>query len=151
MADVRVPIKQAVLRWCLGVEADAAAELDRYGRNFEGDVKGSLYSRVDTEFNAVTGVIGAASDHALYTHEGRRPGKQPPIQALVPWVRKKLGVEPSLVRSVSFLVARKIGRKGTRGTPFLERPFRESLPSLETAVGDAATISVVQSFPAETL
>jgi hypothetical protein len=151
MADARDQIRVAVLRWALGVESDAAQELDRASRNFEGDVKGSLYSRADLTNTGVVGVIGAASDHAIYAHEGRRPGKQPPTAALVPWVRKKLNVEPARARSVAFLVARKIGRRGTRGTPFLARPFRESLPALERALAGAAVVSARDAFPPQSI
>ena len=48
--------------------------------------------------------------------EGRRPGRMPPVAALIPWVGSKLGVPPGDERrQVAFLVARKIGRRGYPG------------------------------------
>lgn len=44
---------------------------------------------------------------------GRSPGKMPPVAALELWVARKLGAEN--VHQVAFLVARAIGRRGTKG------------------------------------
>lgn len=54
---------------------------------------------------------------------GRRPGKQPPSSALELWVRRKLGVPENRVKSVAFLVARKIGRKGTKAVEMFRQAF----------------------------
>lgn len=56
---------------------------------------------------------------------GRRPGKQPPSSALELWVRRKLGVPENRVKSVAFLVARKIGRKGTNAVQMFAKSFEE--------------------------
>lgn len=54
---------------------------------------------------------------------GRRAGaRRPPVDALVPWVRDKLGVRGKEVRSVAFLVARKIGVKGIKARPVIRDP-----------------------------
>lgn len=53
---------------------------------------------------------------------GRRPGRrQPPTKALIPWVRRKLGVSDSDAKSVAFLVARKIGQRGIPGKLILAK------------------------------
>lgn len=55
-------------------------------------------------------------------------GKYPPVDALMGWVRRKLGItNPAEVRSVAFLVARKLalvggpGRRAKRPNRFVER------------------------------
>lgn len=54
--------------------------------------------------------------------EGRRPGaRQPPVKAIEPWVRRRLGVSGDEVRSVAFAVARAIGIKGTKGKFILKK------------------------------
>lgn len=78
---------------------------------------------------AELGYGGAASGYALYVHEGTgpavgRPKYMPPVEALKPWVRKKMGVPLDEVDNVAFLVARKIGQTGTKPTKFLEKPLR---------------------------
>lgn len=60
--------------------------------------------------------------HAWFAEKGRRPGKMPPISAIELWVRRKAGVSASESRSVAFLIARAIGRRGTRpGAQMLEK------------------------------
>lgn len=53
--------------------------------------------------------------------EGRKPGKMPPVESILLWVRRKLGGD----RSVAFLVARSIGRKGTKGAGMFSKAFQE--------------------------
>lgn len=85
------------------------------------------------------GYGGASKAYARVIHDGREPGKRPPpILSLVPWVRKKLGVAEDEVRNVAFLVARKIGVKGTKPTKFLERPLMNAVPGMASRM--AATI-----------
>lgn len=61
----------------------------------------------------IEGRVFNPSAYGMPVELGRRPGKQPPSSALELWVRRKLGVPENRVKSVAFLVARKIGRKGT--------------------------------------
>ncbi len=66
---------------------------------------------------------------ALYgpaVEEGRRPGRMPPPEALEGWVRSKLRVPRDQVPRVAFLIARKIGRKGTKPRKMFER----SIPAI---------------------
>lgn len=54
------------------------------------------------------------ADAALFRLRGRPAGRMPPSEALEQWVRVKLRVDPQRVKSVAFLVARKIAREGTK-------------------------------------
>jgi hypothetical protein len=64
-------------------------------------------------------IRGAITNPTKYhdaAEDGRRAGRPPPVDALIPWVGSKLGIPPGPEReSVAFLVARKIGRQGTEG------------------------------------
>jgi hypothetical protein len=53
--------------------------------------------------------------HAVFVEEGRKAGRPPPVRALIPWVRRKLGPPTELLGAVAFLVARAIGRRGLWG------------------------------------
>ena len=60
-----------------------------------------------------------------YSLEGRKPGKQPPSEAIEQWLKEK-GIAARLekeitVTSLAFLIARKIGREGWKrdGTPLV--------------------------------
>jgi hypothetical protein len=88
------------------------------------------------------------SKYAVFVHEGRKPGKMPPIAALIPWCRRHIvntrianaignqaasGVSPkgsmrksaskdelSQAKSMAFLVARAIARRGTKPQPWFQ-------------------------------
>ena len=80
--------------------------------------------------------------YGRFVRGGRRPGRRPPIEALIPWVQKKLGVPASRVRSVAFLIARKIGKKGIKPNPYHERALEQATPQIQyivTAMGQRVT------------
>ena len=58
---------------------------------------------------------------------GRAPGKMPPIAPIELWVRRKFGGD----RSAAFLVARAIGRRGTKGAKMFERAYDARKPEVE--------------------
>ena len=57
-----------------------------------------------------------------YIENGRGPGKFPPLQAIENWIEVKHIVprEDYSVKTVSYLIARKIAREGTQGKHALE-------------------------------
>jgi len=65
---------------------------------------------------------------------GRRPGKQPPSSVIEQWVRRK-GIVPKsqngripTTKSLSFLIARSIGKHGTEGKHWLSEGLNKALP-----------------------
>jgi hypothetical protein len=70
---------------------------------------------------------GKASQYFLARENGRKPGKQPPVSAILDWMRikpiklrdKESGKfqkpTEALKKQVAFLIARKIGRDGIKG------------------------------------
>lgn len=53
-----------------------------------------------------------------YIVHGRGPGKQPPVGSLDKWIEKNIGEkELPRVRSLAFLIGRKIANEGTKGHP----------------------------------
>lgn len=68
-------------------------------------------------------IVGKAR-HTRPVLHGSRP-HWPPRRPLQRWVRRKLGITNRReLRRVTFLVARKIARKGTRRQDFVSAPFR---------------------------
>lgn len=69
-----------------------------------------------------------AAPYAVYVEGGRQPGaRMPPIDALIPWVRKVLGAPEDRIRQVAFLVARAIARRGIRPRPVMMKPVTREL------------------------
>jgi hypothetical protein len=61
----------------------------------------------------------------------------PPPSALVLWVIRKLGVSRAEAPGVAFVVARAIGRRGTKAVRFMQRGLRKSKPTINKFFSDA--------------
>jgi hypothetical protein len=107
----------------------------KVGRNFtnavaSGTLEKSLKYRLQIKgqnINVSVYAKGKASQYFLARENGRKPGKQPPVDAILEWMRikpiklrdKESGKfkkpTEALKRQVAFLIARKIGREGIKG------------------------------------
>lgn len=87
---------------------------------FTSETVQSISTRITGGGASLSADIGPRSKHAWYAEHGRKPGRPPPIAAIEPWARAK-GIDP-------FVLARSIGRKGTKGKEFVR-------PSLAPNVG----------------
>ncbi len=105
---------------------------------------------------SVSGVVQTGVAYALPAEEGRKPGKWPPYQPIRRWVdlmlkrgrfseggakysagrrgSKKRAKHDALVERLTFLVRRKIGRKGTDGKKFMEAAARHAAIELPRVV-----------------
>lgn len=102
--------------------------LIRDGKNPKGNLIRTL-KPIGIEFtsNQISGSVEIA-DYWKYVEYGRRPGKFPPPNAILEWVRTrpvipraKNGIKPHTERQLSFLVSRKIAEKGIpAGNQFTE-------------------------------
>ena len=84
------------------------------GRNYNAgilDERGLIIGRIE------------AVDYWYYVDQGRKPGKFPPYtndrEGILHWVLTKIPKQPDIKdTSLAFLIARKIAKKGTKGTKF---------------------------------
>jgi hypothetical protein len=77
-------------------------------------------------------VVGSTSIYAPVVEAGRNPGKFPPRAPLELWVRRKLGIaEPKQIKSVAFLIARKIAKQGFKGAFMFEGAARGANAQLQ--------------------
>lgn len=87
---------------------------------------GRTLSSIGTKLSDMQAEVKPSAKNAIYTEQGRRPGKMPPYQIgsdLANWSRR--------VGAVPFLAARSIGRKGTKGKKFVEAAYKEVKPKAE--------------------
>ena len=128
-ANMARPAMQASL---LLIEADArnlVAQDTRALRN-------SLHHTIEADPTGLVGRVGPSLKYGQWVEFGRAPGKMPPVDALIGWVRrhglagtysvrthKRLGsraTQASQDRRVAFLIARKIARRGSKPQPFMQ-------------------------------
>lgn len=109
-------------------ERGRANIVERQAVGHTGALRGG-YS-VEVRRRGTTSPIGIIANPIIYhdpADEGRKPGRRPPVEALIPWVGSKLGIPPGPERrSVAFLIARKIGAKGTTGPHAVEEGWKET-------------------------
>lgn len=79
------------------------------------------------------GIVGVGERYGGAVEFGRKPGKMPPVAPIERWAQTKLGT-PGL----GFLIARKIGRKGTDPQPFVEPAFEENKEFVQRQFEDVA-------------
>jgi len=75
------------------------------------------------------------ADYGVFVDSGRRPGKQPPISAIKPWLAIK-----GIPESAAFPIARAIGERGIPATPF----FSVSIEKNEAALVQDLAIAYSQ-------
>lgn len=112
---------------------------------------GNLRSGYDVEVRGrnTSRPRGAVVNPAKYhepAEEGRRPGRPPPTEALIPWVASKLGVPPGPERaSTAFLVARAIGRRGTTGAHMVEEGWEATRHEIRPRLKEAG-VRITRQF-----
>lgn len=91
---------------------------------------GSITSEIQTTNRSIIGRVGPTVRYGYWAEYGRRPGKRPPIAAIAGWARRH-GISP-------FVVARAIGRRGTRryrgdprSPPYVAPSLTQNLPALQ--------------------
>lgn len=100
-------------------------------------LKGSISAREPRIAGVgVIGEVGTALNYAVPVELGTRP-HFPPVQPLADWARQKLGVDPRQARSVGFLIARKISRRGTTGAHMFRKAFDRNFAQVARIYQDA--------------
>lgn len=80
---------------------------------------GTLQSSIHTQIGNLKATVTPNAKYAKFVHDGRRPGKMPPFKEgtdLNRWATKK-GMNP-------YLVARSIGKKGTKPHKFMDKAYK---------------------------
>ena len=117
---------------------------DIYRQNLESSkATGNLQNfQTHITLNDTTFSVGfELEDYWKYVEYGRRPGKQPPIEAIENWVRVKPIVPDSRTdkvpntKQLAYLIARKIGREGTPAQkPLTNTMYSEEVNILISAI-----------------
>ena len=78
-------------------------------------------------------LVGSQLSYAPFAFEyGRKPGKRPPIDAIVRWLAiKPVDLGGQDIRRVAFLIARSIGRKGVKAPHIFSQTTDKMRPEVE--------------------
>lgn len=96
------------------------SNLAKANANNSGALRQSLGKNIGKDVVVKGGVLSGAIEAEDYwgaVDEGRRPGKQPPVKDILRWVQTKLPPTENDLNT-AYLIARKIGEKGTKGNNF---------------------------------
>lgn len=96
---------------------------------------GTLRAGTTTDiFGAGFNIRGEVTNPVMYAlpvEEGRKPGRMPPVGAIQLWViRKGIGTRDNS-KSTAFMIARAIGRRGTKGAFMFKRGYQAALPTVK--------------------
>lgn len=116
-------------------------ELAQLLRQRGKDVTGNLISSLNFDVidNGEQIELDIHSDSYLEeVDQGRRPGKAPPVKAILPWVKKKNLKFGKTDEETAFIIARKIGRFGTKGVNVVSEAQNKTLDAMTQELLDAA-------------
>ena len=82
------------------------------GMNATGKWLDSLEARAVNGNGEIWGM-----DYTYFLANGRKPGKMPPVSALIPWVNAKFGIGGKEAIGIAWAVATKIKQEGTNYYP----------------------------------
>ena len=95
-----------------------------------GQLRNSVAWRMPTMTGrTIEGGVGTNVAYALPVEFGSRP-HWPPLEPIQLWVQRKLRVAPARVKSVAFLVARKIARRGTQARQIFTLGLEDAKPQM---------------------
>ena len=95
-------------------------------------------------------IIFNAPAYWKYANDGRRPGKMPPVNVIVDWVKRR-NITPYALKNgklpttdqLAFMIARKIGRDGTTGIHFLEKSIDEQKVYWDDKISEAISNDII--------
>ena len=95
-----------------------------------GALRGSETTEVRGRGAEIMGRIFTPLAYGAAVEHGRKPGKMPSVDAIQYWVERKGIAGDEDPRQVAFLIARAIGRRGTKGAHMFEEGLKTALPHI---------------------
>ena len=94
-----------------------------------GGLRGSIYAELRGTPGVRAEVVTSTAFYAAIVERGRAPGRTPPPTApVLLWVQRKLGLTGPAALHAAYLIARKIGRRGTVGAYYFRHAVAQVAP-----------------------
>ena len=121
---------QALEAVALEIQFDAKKILDTQKTTDTGVLKNSL---AVTKGPRGSRRVETQTGYGLYVEFGRPAGKMPPVDSIVPWVRRKLSIsDPKIAKRIAFAIAKGIGERGVKAQPFLRPAYERGIKRMVT-------------------
>lgn len=107
-----------------------------------GDLMNNVEYIIEKDSRSVS-VSLQLEDYWKYVEEGRAPGKFPPVDKILDWIRVKPIVPDEnngrlpTENQLAFLIGRKIAEEGIKGTHYLQESQEEVLVEFEDKLSEA--------------
>lgn len=105
-----------------------------------GKIRQSIATEIRGTSAGITGEIFTPLVYGLPLEYGRKPGRMPPVDVIQLWVHQKGIAAGQDERQVAYLIARAIGRRGTKGAHMFEKGMKNAESRImrlwEDATGD---------------
>ena len=130
----------------MGLLAEQAGEfmqtdLVSNGKSATGNLVNNIKSVfVSQQDNGSVEYIITMPGYAEFVDKGRRPGdRPPPVKAIKDWIQQRSITVPGFTQpQLAYAIARSIGKKGIKPTPFIEAGVIETLNKNMQMVTDSA-------------
>lgn len=136
------------------LSADLTAKYNELGMRASGDWEKGKTVDISERGTVVSGKIEGL-DYTEQLQFGRKPGRFPPIDAIEKWISDK-GIATDIpIRSLAFLIARKIANEGTKyfrqgGTDLIDSVITpERIDDIISQVGIINVEGIVDGFVKE--
>lgn len=114
--------KQAIGKSTRHIKKKVQDKIVSEGIPFTGELQKSVYAPTPS---ATGGTVYVGKKYGLFVETGTRP-HFPPVEPLERWASIKLG-QPGM----GYVIARKIGRVGTKKHPYFMPAVKDSLPQVQ--------------------
>lgn len=133
MEQLENKLYQTLSRWAKLKEGEMKSIL---ARNKMG--RSNIYKQIKLKILRKNGSFEVTTQlpmYAIYVDKGRRPGKQPPLNIIKAWCKRKV-----ISQGAAFPIARKIGKKGLPATNFMDplRQLKELINELKNKTIEAS-------------
>jgi len=119
-----VKVDKAVKREVL----NAATTIQRMARGDAPVDRGTLRREIKFNHRGLTSTVWSGAKYGREVEEGRKPGRWPNMDSLQGWVKRKIKPANKRLKSITYLVARKIHDEGTDPQPYFEPAVNEYGP-----------------------
>lgn len=123
-------------------------ELSRQLKLLDKDASGNLIKslrydiKVDSKKNPYIEIL--AADYLEYVDKGRRPGKMPPSNRILPWVKDRgIKIQGQTDEQTAFVIAKSIGIKGIKPTNVLDKTTKSVINKVTNDIAGAARQDII--------